>query len=66
MGSDQGARKGSREGRAGKGGHGPCFFGSGALSGVSPGLPALARALKLQQKASKVGFDWNDLEGGDR
>jgi ATP diphosphatase len=33
---------------------------NGALSGVSPGLPALARALKLQQKASKVGFDWND------
>ena len=32
----------------------------GALSGVPPGLPALARALKLQQKASKVGFDWND------
>jgi len=34
----------------------------GALSGVSPGLPALARALKLQQKASKVGFDWNDVQ----
>ena len=33
---------------------------SGALSGVSSGLPALARALKLQQKAGKVGFDWND------
>src|SRR5206468_8467649 len=33
---------------------------TGALSGVPPGLPALARALKLQQKASKVGFDWND------
>jgi ATP diphosphatase len=32
----------------------------GALSGVSAGLPALARALKLQQKAGKVGFDWND------
>jgi ATP diphosphatase len=32
----------------------------GALSGVSPGLPALARALKLQQKAATVGFDWND------
>lgn len=32
----------------------------GALSGVSPGLPALARALKLQQKAGEVGFDWND------
>ncbi len=23
-------------------------------------LPALTRALKLQAKASKVGFDWND------
>lgn len=32
----------------------------GALAGVSAGLPALVRALKLQQKASKVGFDWND------
>jgi nucleoside triphosphate diphosphatase len=32
----------------------------GALAGVSPGLPALLRALKLQQKAGKVGFDWND------
>ena len=32
----------------------------GALAGVPPGLPALARALKLQQKAGKVGFDWND------
>ena len=27
---------------------------------VPVGLPALTRALKLQQKASKVGFDWND------
>jgi ATP diphosphatase len=32
----------------------------GALAGVSAGLPALTRALKLQQKAGKVGFDWND------
>jgi ATP diphosphatase len=32
----------------------------GALSGVPAGLPALTRALKLQQKAGKVGFDWND------
>jgi len=31
-----------------------------ALSGVPVALPALTRALKLQQKASKVGFDWND------
>jgi ATP diphosphatase len=33
---------------------------SGALAGVPVGLPALTRALKLQNKASKVGFDWND------
>jgi ATP diphosphatase len=33
---------------------------AGALGGVSGGLPALARALKLQEKASAVGFDWND------
>lgn len=32
----------------------------GALTGVPVGLPALTRALKLQQKASEVGFDWND------
>ncbi len=32
----------------------------GALAGVPVTLPALTRALKLQQKASKVGFDWND------
>jgi ATP diphosphatase len=33
---------------------------SSALAGVPVGLPALTRALKLQDKASKVGFDWND------
>ena len=33
---------------------------SGALASVPVGLPALTRALKLQNKASKVGFDWND------
>src|SRR6202022_1245628 len=32
----------------------------GTLAGVPATLPALTRALKLQQKASKVGFDWND------
>jgi ATP diphosphatase len=43
-----------------KAGRTPAPGRDGALSGVSPGLPALTRALKLQQKASKVGFDWND------
>jgi ATP diphosphatase len=33
---------------------------TGALAGVPATLPALTRALKLQEKASRVGFDWND------
>jgi ATP diphosphatase len=33
---------------------------TGALAGVPVVLPALTRALKLQAKASQVGFDWND------
>jgi ATP diphosphatase len=33
---------------------------AGALAGVPIGMPALTRALKLQAKAGKVGFDWND------
>ena len=32
----------------------------GALAGVPLALPALTRALKLQDKAGRVGFDWND------
>jgi ATP diphosphatase len=31
-----------------------------ALGGVPLSLPALSRALKLQEKAGKVGFDWDD------
>ncbi len=31
-----------------------------ALDGVPLALPALTRALKLQEKAGRVGFDWND------
>ena len=33
------------------------------LHGVGKGLPALMRAMKLQKKASKVGFDWPDEAG---
>jgi ATP diphosphatase len=33
---------------------------TGALAGVPVAMPALTRALKLQAKAGKVGFDWND------
>jgi ATP diphosphatase len=35
----------------------------GALSGVPGSMPALTRALKLQEKAAKVGFDWEDVRG---
>ena len=35
----------------------------GALGGVPATMPALTRALKLQEKAAKVGFDWDDVRG---
>jgi tetrapyrrole methylase family protein / MazG family protein len=33
-----------------------------ALDGVPRALPSLQRALRLQEKASRVGFDWNATE----
>jgi ATP diphosphatase len=33
---------------------------SGALAGIATGLPALTRAVKLQDRAARVGFDWPD------
>ena len=35
---------------------------AGALDGVAMGLPALLRAVKLQKRAARVGFDWNDAD----
>ena len=32
----------------------------GTLDGVALGLPALLRAVKLQKRAARVGFDWPD------
>jgi tetrapyrrole methylase family protein/MazG family protein len=32
------------------------------LDGVPAGLPSLMRAFKLQSKAAKVGFDWDNIE----
>src|SRR5262245_42931967 len=49
--AEEKAAKASRAGGDGR---------AGALAGVPVNLPALTRALKLQQKAGKVGFDWND------
>lgn len=34
-----------------------------ALDGVTVALPALTRALKLQKRAARVGFDWPDTGG---
>jgi tetrapyrrole methylase family protein/MazG family protein len=36
---------------------------SDELKGVARALPALIRAKKVQSKASKVGFDWDSVEG---
>lgn len=33
----------------------------GVLDGIPAGLPSLMNAHKLQTKAAKVGFDWNDI-----
>lgn len=33
----------------------------GVLDGVAVGLPALMRAVKLQKRAARVGFDWPDV-----
>lgn len=34
----------------------------GVLEGVPQALPALMRAIKLQRRAARVGFDWSDIE----
>ena len=44
--------------RHGKGGE-----AAGQLAGVARALPALVRAEKLQRRAAKVGFDWDDVTG---
>jgi uncharacterized protein YabN with tetrapyrrole methylase and pyrophosphatase domain len=33
------------------------------MEGISRALPSLQRAVKLQKKAAKVGFDWPDAGG---
>ncbi len=35
----------------------------GVLDGVAAGLPALTRAVKLQKRAARVGFDWPSTDG---
>jgi ATP diphosphatase len=54
---DQKARERQAKAAAAEGGT------HGAIDGVSPALPALTRALKLQKRAARVGFDWADAAG---
>lgn len=35
--------------------------GDGVLDGVARALPAITRAVKLQKRAARVGFDWPDV-----
>ncbi len=37
--------------------------GHSVLEGLPPGLPALVHALRLQERAAGVGFDWDDADG---
>ena len=37
--------------------------GGSVLDGVPRSLPALAHAQAVQQRAARVGFDWDDLDG---
>ncbi len=40
----------------------PAAHKSATLADVPVGLPALTRAIKLQDKAARVGFDWPNLQ----
>ena len=42
-------------------GAGPACEAASLLAGVPVGLPGLTRAIKLQDKAARVGFDWPDI-----
>ena len=50
-------KAGAKGGEGGDGAQGSSAPGS-ALDGVTIALPALVRALKLQKRAARVGFDW--------
>ena len=40
--------------------------GRGALEGVPVAMPALLRAVRVSEKAARVGYDWPDADGARR
>jgi ATP diphosphatase len=55
---DKSAEQQSRDWEAIKASERAAKSQAGALDGVALGLPALLRAVKLQKRAARVGFDW--------
>jgi nucleoside triphosphate diphosphatase len=53
--AEEKAERAARQGDSGEG------AGNSVLAGVSTALPAAQRAVKLQERAAKVGFDWPNL-----
>ena len=33
------------------------------MSGITPGLPSLLKAEKIQKRVKRVGFEWDDCMG---
>lgn len=58
-------KKAEKNGAAGNGAGGAGEDGtvSGALDGIPRSLPPLPKALKISQRAVKVGFEWPDWQG---
>jgi ATP diphosphatase len=57
---ERSAKDAAREGAGSKEGVGKIASQNGLLDNIALALPGLTRAVKLQAKASSVGFDWND------
>ncbi|MBA4131893.1 MAG: nucleoside triphosphate pyrophosphohydrolase [Hyphomicrobium sp.] len=60
--AEERAAKAAERARFGSAGQqAPSAHRAAVLADVPVGLPALTRAIKLQDKAARVGFDWPDL-----
>ena len=55
---DKSAEQQTRDWEAAKAAERAADAAPGTLDGVAVGLPALLRAVKLQKRAARVGFDW--------